>query len=83
MRLYTLPRRSVGRSVGHIFEFRAVSVLQLLLNRPRLNCRVSGLVPRDSDLFFLLRVSVPFAHLFRGDLERRPFRVRERPRVTM
>ena len=47
-RLYTLPCRSVGltvgRSVGHIFEFRAVFVLLLLPNRPRLDCRVSGLV---------------------------------------
>ena len=37
-RLYTLPCRSVGlsvgRSVGHIFEFRAVFVLLLLPNRP-------------------------------------------------
>ena len=40
--------RSVGRSVGpsvrHIFEFRAVFALLLLPNRPRLDCRVSGLV---------------------------------------
>ena len=47
-RLYTLPCRSVGRSVGpsvhHIFEFRAVFALLLLPNRPRLDCRVSGLV---------------------------------------
>ena len=39
---------SVGTSVrpyvGHIFEFRAVVALQLLPNRPRLDCRVSGLV---------------------------------------
>ena len=39
-RLYTLP----CRSVGHIFEFRAVFALLLLPNRPRLDCRVSGLV---------------------------------------
>ena len=47
-RLYTLPCRSVGPSVGpsvrHIFEFRAVFALLLLPNRPRLDCRVSGLV---------------------------------------
>ena len=47
-RLYTLPCRSVGRSVRpsvrHIFELRAVFALLLLLNRPRLDCRVSGLV---------------------------------------
>ena len=39
--------RSVGRyvvpSVHHIFEFWAVFVLLLLPNRPRLECRVSGL----------------------------------------
>ena len=35
---------SVGRYVGHIFEFRAVFALLLLPNRPRLDCRVSGLV---------------------------------------
>ena len=48
MRLYTLlgrsVSRSVGRSVGHIFEFRVVFSLLLLPNRPRLDCRVSGLV---------------------------------------
>ena len=37
-------RRSVRRSVSHIFEFRAVFALLLLPNRPRLDCRVSGLV---------------------------------------
>ena len=36
---------SVGRLVGHIFEFRAVFALLLLPNCPRLDCRVSGLVP--------------------------------------
>ena len=40
MQLYTLP----CRSVGHIFEFRAVFALLLLPNRPRLGCRVSGLL---------------------------------------
>ena len=35
---------SVRPSVRHIFEFRAVSALLLLPNRPRLDCRVSGLV---------------------------------------
>ena len=43
---------SVGRSVGRsvTFEFRAVFALLLLPNRPRLDCRVSGLVflARDS-----------------------------------
>ena len=47
-RLYTLVRRSVRRSVRrlvrHIFELRAVFALLLLPNRPRLDCRVSGLV---------------------------------------
>ena len=47
-RLYTLPCRSVGpsvrRSVRNISELRAVFALPLLPNRPRLNCRVSGLV---------------------------------------
>ena len=47
-RLYTLPCRSVGRSVGpsvrHIFEFQMVFALLLLPNCPRLDCRVSGLV---------------------------------------
>ena len=37
---------SVGRSVRHISEFRAVFALLLLPNRPRLDCRVSGLVLR-------------------------------------
>ena len=35
---------SVGKSVRHIFEFRVVFALLLLPNRPRLSCRVSGLV---------------------------------------
>ena len=39
----------IGTSVCHIFEFRAVLALMLLPNRPRLYCRVSGLV-----LFVLL-----------------------------
>ena len=49
-RLYTLPCRlvSVGRSEGryvqNIFELRAVFALRPLSNRPRLYCRVSGLV---------------------------------------
>ena len=43
-RLYTLPCRSVRPSVRHIFEFWAVFALLLLPNRPRLDCRVSGLV---------------------------------------
>ena len=46
-RLYTLPCRSVSRSVSpsvrHIFEFRAVFAPPLP-NRPRLDCRVSGLI---------------------------------------
>ena len=45
-RLYTLPCRSVGPSVGHISEFRAVFAVLLLPNRPRLECRVSGLAKR-------------------------------------
>ena len=51
-RLYTLPcwsgrpsiRRSVRPSVRNIFELRSVLALLLLPNRPRLYCRVSGLV---------------------------------------
>ena len=43
-RLYTLPCWSVGPSVRHIFEFRAGFAVLLLPNRPRLDCRVSGLV---------------------------------------
>ena len=54
----TLPCRSVGlsvgRSVGHIFEFRAVFVLLLLPNRPRLDCRVAGLVFRSSWVICLI-----------------------------
>ena len=38
--------RSVGRSVGQIFDLRVVFALPLLPNRPRLDCRVSGLVCR-------------------------------------
>ena len=37
---------SVGRSVCHIFKFRAVFAVLLLPNRPRLDCRVSGLVQK-------------------------------------
>ena len=36
--------RSVGRSVRNISELRAVFALLLLPNRPRLDCRVSGLI---------------------------------------
>ena len=36
-------RRSVGPSVRNVFELRAVFTLLLLPNRPRLDCRVSGL----------------------------------------
>ena len=36
--------RSVRRSVGHISKLRSVFALLLLPNRPRLDCRVSGLV---------------------------------------
>ena len=35
---------SVGRSVRQIFDSRVVFALPLLPNRPRLDCRVSGLV---------------------------------------
>ena len=48
---------SVGRSVGHIFEFRAVFALLLLPNRPRLDCRVSGLV-FFSSLFHFVHLSL-------------------------
>ena len=43
-RLYTLLCRSVRRQVTNFVEFRAVFALLLLSNRPRLDCRVSGLV---------------------------------------
>ena len=43
-RRYTLPCRSVCRSISRIYELRAVFALLLLPNRPRLDCRVSGLV---------------------------------------
>ena len=43
-RLYTLPCRSVDRQIRHISELRAVFASMLLPNRPRLDCRVSGLV---------------------------------------
>ena len=52
-RLYTLPCRSVRPSVRpsrNIFEFRAVFALLLLSNRPRLDCRVSGLVQLHTQL---------------------------------
>ena len=53
-RLYTLPCRSVGPSVrpsvGHISELRAVFAFLLLPNRPRLDCRVSGLVYVNVDV---------------------------------
>ena len=45
MRLYTMPCRLVRPSIRHISEFRAVFAVLLLPNRPRLDCRVSGLVP--------------------------------------
>ena len=35
---------SVGRYVGKIFDSQVVFALPLLPNRPRLDCRVSGLV---------------------------------------
>ena len=62
---------SVGRSVGqsvrpsvrHIFEFRAVFALLLLPNRPRLDCRVSGLVFFFFFFFFLLSFFFLFCHL--------------------
>ena len=64
-RLYTLPcrsvRLSVGRSVGHIFGFLAVFALLLLPNRPRLDCRVSGLV-----FFSIEGFSIFFLCLFNG-----------------
>ena len=43
-RLNTLACRSVCPSVTNIFELRAVFALRPLPNRPRLSCRVSGLV---------------------------------------
>ena len=54
---------SVGRSVGpsrNIFEFRAVFALLLLPNRPRLDCRVSGLVRLEMALVWvkMLPISV-------------------------
>ena len=44
LHLALLAGKSESPSVGHIFEFRAVFALLLLPNRPRLDCRVSGLV---------------------------------------
>ena len=44
MRLYTLPCRSVRRSITNFVEFRAIVALRPLPNCPRLFCRVSGLV---------------------------------------
>ena len=41
---------SVRRSVGNISELRAIFALLLLPNRPRLDCRVSGLVLIDFSL---------------------------------
>ena len=46
--------RLVGWSVGlscHVFDSRAVSALLPLPNRPRLGCRVSGLVLTDQIYF--------------------------------
>ena len=40
---------SVGPSVGKIFELRVILTLLLLPNRPRLDCRVSGLVLIETD----------------------------------
>ena len=44
LHLAMLVGRLVGRSVRHIFEFRAAFASLLLPNLPRLDCRVSGLV---------------------------------------
>ena len=44
LHLAVLVGSLVGRSVRHIFEFRAAFALQLLPNLPWLDCRVSGLV---------------------------------------
>ena len=67
-RLYTLPCRSVrpsvgpsvGASVGHIFELRAVFALLLLPNRPRLDCRVSGLVRHQFNFFYQFAILIRF-----------------------
>ena len=63
-RLYTLPcrsvRPSVRPSVGHISEFRAVFAVLLLPNRPRLDCRVSGLVSITSIHFFFSHVILSY-----------------------
>ena len=57
-------RRLVGLSVGHIFEFRAVFALLLLPNRPRLDCRVSGLVqPRVTCSIYSVLFCLPYATL--------------------
>ena len=42
--LYCWKPRLVGKSARHITELRAVFALRPLPNRPRLSCRVSGLV---------------------------------------
>ena len=52
-------RPSVRRSVRHIFEFRAVFALLLLPNRPRLDCRVSGLVFHSESKNVTLSVRAP------------------------
>ena len=44
LHLAVLVGSLVGRSVRHIFEFRAAFALTLLPNLPWLDCRVSGLV---------------------------------------
>ena len=48
---------SVGPSVRHIFELRAVFALLLLPNRPRLDCRVSSLVSNQYDAVMIGAVS--------------------------
>ena len=46
----------IGRYVRHIFEFRAVFALLLMPNRPRLDCRVSGLVAIEMYFYVFSRV---------------------------
>ena len=56
-RLYTLLCRSIRRSVCHIFELRAVLASLPLPNRPRLSCRVFGLVHASARLNYRLIVN--------------------------
>ena len=57
---------SVGRSVRQIFDSRVVFALPLLPNRPRLDCRVSGLVFNLRRFLAFFEVRPLEAELFYG-----------------